>query len=481
MSDIKQKTKIGMIWNALEKIVLQVISFVLNIILARLLTPHDYGTIGMLTIFLTFSNVFIDSGFSRALVQKQNRTESDFSTVLIFNILMSCALYLILFFASPAIARFYKTPELLSLQRVFFLVIILNSLTVVQNAKLQICIDFKKIAVINTITTLLGGIIGILAAHNGLGPWALVIQSLSKSLISLILFWILGKWLPKTGFSKDSFKQLFGFGSKLLLSGLLGTTVTNVNNLVIGKVYTPSSLGFYTRAQQFPDLLTNTLTSVLNNATFPLMSSLQSNKDELVSVLKRLIKINSMFVFPVMTGLAVLSKPLVLFLLGEKWEFTADLLVWLCFSNMFIAHNALNMNVLNAIGRSDLFLKVDASKIPVIIITMVITFPISLKAVVIGKVVTCFIYFYINAFMPGKLYGFGAFKQLACSWKYILSTFIMGLGVALINYFISSNLICLFVGVIAGVAIYIFMLVVLKDEEFINMGLKILNKIFRRK
>ena len=481
MSDIKQKTKIGMIWNALEKIVLQVISFVLNIILARLLTPHDYGTIGMLTIFLTFSNVFIDSGFSRALVQKQNRTESDFSTVLIFNILMSCALYLILFFASPAIARFYKTPELLSLQRVFFLVIILNSLTVVQNAKLQICIDFKKIAVINTITTLLGGIIGILAAYNGLGSWALVIQSLSKSLISLILFWILGKWLPKTGFSKDSFKQLFGFGSKLLLSGLLGTTVTNVNNLVIGKVYTPSSLGFYTRAQQFPDLLTNTLTSVLNNATFPLMSSLQSNKDELVSVLKRLIKINSMFVFPAMTGLAVLSKPLVLFLLGEKWEFTADLLVWLCFSNMFIAHNALNMNVLNAIGRSDLFLKVDASKIPVIIITMVITFPISLKAVVIGKVVTCFIYFYINAFMPGKLYGFGAFKQLACSWKYILSTFIMGLGVALINYFISSNLICLFVGVIAGVAIYIFMLVVLKDEEFINMGLKILNKIFRRK
>ena len=477
MSDIKQKTKIGMIWNALEKIVLQVISFVLNIILARLLTPHDYGTIGMLTIFLTFSNVFIDSGFSRALVQKQNRTESDFSTVLIFNILMSCALYLILFFASPAIARFYKTPELLSLQRVFFLVIILNSLTVVQNAKLQICIDFKKIAVINTITTLLGGIIGILAAYNGLGPWALVIQSLSKSLISLILFWILGKWLPKTGFSKDSFKQLFGFGSKLLLSGLLGTTVTNVNNLVIGKVYTPSSLGFYTRAQQFPDLLTNTLTSVLNNATFPLMSSLQSNKDELVSVLKRLIKINSMFVFPAMTGLAVLSKPLVLFLLGEKWEFTADLLVWLCFSNMFIAHNALNMNVLNAIGRSDLFLKVDASKIPVIIITMVITFPISLKAVVIGKVVTCFIYFYINAFMPGKLFGFGPFKQLACSWKYILSSFIMGLGVAFINYFISSALLSLIVGVISGVAIYIFMLVVLRDEEFFITLNKIKGKL----
>lgn len=465
MSDIKQKTKIGMIWNALEKIVLQVISFVLNIILARLLTPHDYGTIGMLTIFLTFSNVFIDSGFSRALVQKQNRTESDFSTVLIFNILMSCALYLILFFASPAIARFYKTPELLSLQRVFFLVIILNSLTVVQNAKFQIHIDFKKIAIINTVTTFLGGIIGIIAAYQGLGAWALVIQTLSKSLINLILFWILGKWLPKTGFSKQSFKQLFTFGSKLLLSGLLGTTVTNINNLVIGKVYTPSSLGLYTRAQQFPDLLTSTLTNVLNNATFPLMSSLQSNKDELVSVLKRLIKINSMFVFPAMTGLAMLSKPLILVLLGEKWEFTADLLVWLCFSNMFVAHNTLNMNVLNAIGRSDLFLKVDCFKIPIIFITMAITFPISLKAVVVGQVVSCFIYFYINAFMPGKLFGFGAFKQLACSWKYIVSTLVMSVFVLAVRCIIDSNIVCLVVGIVLGVIVYAVMILLLRDDE----------------
>lgn len=465
MSDIKQKTKIGMLWNVIEKIVVQLISFALNVILARLLTPHDYGTIGMLTIFLTFSNVFIDSGFSRALVQKQDRTESDFSTVLIFNILMSCVLYAILFFASPAIAKFYKTPELLSLQRVFFLVIILNSLTVVQNAKFQIHIDFKKIAIINTVTTLLGGIIGIIAAYQGLGPWALVIQTLSKSLLNLILFWILGKWLPKTGFSKQSFKQLFTFGSKLLLSGLLGTTVTNINNLVIGKVYTPSSLGLYTRAQQFPDLLTSTLTSVLNNATFPLMSSLQSNKDELVSVLKRLIKINSMFVFPAMTGLAILSKPLILVLLGEKWEFTADLLVWLCFSNMFVAHNTLNMNVLNAIGRSDLFLKVDCFKIPIIFITMAITFPISLKAVVVGKVVSCFIYFYINAFMPGKLFGFGAFKQLACSWKYIVSTLVMSVFVLAVRCIIDSSIVCLVVGIILGVIVYAVMILLLRDDE----------------
>lgn len=475
MSDIKQKTKIGMLWNVFEKITVQGIGFLLNIILARLLTPHDYGTIGMLTIFLTFSNVFIDSGFSRALIQRQNRTEKDFSTTLIFNFLMSCILYLLLFFASPSIAKFYQTPELLSLQRVFFLVIIFNSLSVVQSAKLQIAINFKKIAIINSLTTLLAGIVGIIGAYNGLGPWSLVIQSLAKSFISSVLFWLLGKWIPKTGFSKESFKNLFGFGSKLLISGLLSTTITNLNNLIIGKVYTPSSLGFYSRAQQFPDLLSGTLISVLNNATFPLMSTLQKEKEELVSVLKKFIKINSMFVFPIMTGLAVLSKSLILVLLGEKWSFASDLLFWLCFSNMFLAHNTLNMNVLNAIGRSDLFLKVDCVKIPFILITMAITFPISLKAVVIGKAVSCLIYFFINAYIPGKLFGFGPLKQLACSWKYIVSTIIMAFCVHLVDIIIVSNIISLIVGILMGVLIYTIMILLLRDDE----ALKIIGK-FRK-
>ena len=189
--------------------------------MARLLTPHDYGTIGMLTIFLTFSNVFVDSGFSRALIQKQDRTEQDFSTTLIFNVVVSSFLYVILFFAAHAIAAFYKTPELLSLQRVFFLVIILNSLTVVQNAQLQIKIDFRSIAMINAITTIVSGGIAVFAAYRGLGAWALVFQTLVKAFVSALCFWIIGHWIPKNGFSATSFKKLFGFGSKLLASGLL--------------------------------------------------------------------------------------------------------------------------------------------------------------------------------------------------------------------------------------------------------------------
>lgn len=477
MSDLKQKTKIGIIWNILEKIAVQGIGFVLNIILARLLTPHDYGTVGMLTIFLTFSNVFIDSGFSRALIQKQDRTEKDYSTVLIFNIAISIFIYIILFFASPAIAQFYKTPELLQLQRVFFLVIILNSLTVVQNAQLQINVDFKHIAIINSFSVILSGIIAIVAAYNGLGPFALVIQTLSKALISAIMFWIIGKWMPKTGFSKKSFKNLFGFGSKLLVSGLLSTTITNVYNLVIGKVYNPASLGYYTRAQQFPEITSGTIASVLNTTTFPLMSSLQNNKDELANTLKKLIKMTSMIVFPAMIGLACLSEPIILVLLGEKWLPASNLLFWISLSYIFTPLSILNMNVLNAIGRSDLFLKIDLIKIPFIILTMIITFPISLKAIVIGKAVTAFLWFYINGFLIGKFYNFGAFKQLWCSWKYIVSAIFMGVIVIFIDKLVVSNVLSLILGLLGGVFSYVLLLIIFKDVEVYSILKKLKGKI----
>lgn len=476
MNNIKQKTKIGMTWNVLEKFSVQSISFVLNIFLARLLTPKDYGTIGMLTIFLSFSNVFIDSGFSRALIQKQSRTEIDYSTSLIFNFAVGTMIYTGLFLAAPVIASFYKTPELVSLQRVFFVIVILNSLVVVQNAKLQANIDFKSIAIINSITSFSSGIFGIIAAYNGLGAWALVIQSLSKAFISVLCFWGRARWFPKTGFSFESFKTLFGFGSKLLASGFLSITITNIENLFIGKKYSSESLGYYTRAQQFPELTSGTLASVLNNATFPLMSSLQDDKENLLSTFKKLIRTTSMMVFPAMMGIAVLSKPIILVLLGKKWLFSSELLFWLALSYIFTPLSILNMNILNAIGRSDLFLKVDLCKTPIIIIAMMITFPISIKAVVIGKVVCAFMYYYINTFMIGRMYSFGAFDQLACSWKYIVSSTIMAICVILVNNLIQSNLWNLVIGISVGIIVYALFLLLLKDEEFLGIVSKFLNR-----
>lgn len=479
--NIKKKTKIGMMWNILEKVLGQVISFAINIILARLLTPHDYGTIGMLTIYLTFSNVFIDSGFSRALIQKQDRTENDFSTVLIFNIVISCLIYFVLFFASPAIAKFYKTPELVGLQRVFFIIVIINSLTVVQSAQLQISVDFKRIAIINSLTSIFAGIAGIIAAYKGLGPWALVIQSISRSVISVILYWIIGKWMPKTGFSWQSFKKLFGFGSKLLVSSFLGTTVDCLYSLIIGKIYKPETLGYYTRANQFPDLTVGTLTSVLNTVTFPLMSSLQKDREDFINTFKRLIKISSMIVFPAITGMAVLSKPIILVLLGEKWAFTSELMFWISFANIFVASNSLNMNLLNAIGRSDLYLKIDLIKFPFMFAMMGICFPIGIKAVAIGRAVTAIIYYVINSFMPGKLYDFGPVKQLTCAWKYIISTIIMGITVYSLKFILTNNFIILITGIFTGIVIYSILLYLLKDDEFLILWKKITNKILKKK
>jgi O-antigen/teichoic acid export membrane protein len=474
MQNIKQKTKIGMFWNAFEKVAVQGISFVLSIILARLLTPHDYGTIGMMIIFLAFSNVFVDSGFTRALIQKQDRTEEDFSTTLIFNIAVSCLLYAILFFAAPAIANFYETPELVVLQRVFFLVIILNSLTVVQNAKLQIKVDFKSIAIIHAVSTVISGGIAIYLAYKGAGAWALVGQSIIKSAVSALCFWITNKWIPKTRFSKTSFKRLFGFGSKLLACGLLSTTVTNIYNLIIGKIYNPASLGHYTRAQQFPELTVGTLGSVLNNATFPLMATLQNKSEELISTFGKLIKLSALVSFPAMVGLAILSEDIIMVLLGEKWMPAAELLFWLSLSYIFTPFSILNLNLLNAIGRSDLFMKIDFSKVPIIIVAMVITFPISLKAVVIGKVVTAFIFFYMNTFMVKRIYGFGAFKQLACVWKCIVATVIMAIAVWGCVYFINNSFLSLIIGISIGIVIYMGTLAVLKEEECTSFFTKVL-------
>lgn len=477
MDDIKQKTKIGMLWNSLEKVTIQLISFILNIILARLLTPNDYGTVGMLTIFLNFSSDFIDSGFSKALIQKQNRTGNDFSTVFFFNLTVSCLLYIILFFAAPLISNFYKKPELLNLQRVLFLVLIINSLSVVHSTRLQIKVDYKTIAIINSSSTIIAGIIGIFSAYKGLGPWALVIKSLANAFCITVFYWISTHWHPDSFFSKKSFKSLFGFSYKLLFSELIKTTTNNINSLIIGKVYDADSLGYYTKAQQFPTLISGTMNSIISGSTFPLLASLQNERNELVQTLKKLIKITAMAVFPAMFGIAILSKPMILFMLGEKWLDSASLLFWLAFSFMFNPLQALNINVLNAIGRSDLVLKTDLIQIPVVILSIVITFPISMKAVVIGKLVTSVIYFMTSAFFVGRIYKFGFIKQLSSCWKYLLSSVIMCLLIVIITNNISSAAMKTILGVMIGIVTYTGSVLLLRDEE----ALKLLQKLRKRK
>lgn len=475
--NIKKKTKIGMVWNTLERFSVQIVSFIIGIILARLLNPEDYGTVGLLTVFLTISNVFIDSGFSKGLIQKIDRTEEDYSTTLIFNFIISIIIYVILFFAAPLIARFYKKPELVSLSRALFLIVILTALMVVQNAILQIRVDFRKIAIINFSTTIISGVVGIILAYNGFGVWALVIQALVRQIVATSLFWIMGHWIPRTGFHLSSFTKLFKYGSNLLITGIISTLISCINNLVIGKLYKPEKLGYYTRAEQFPQLTSGTLTSVLQTTTFPLLANYQESKGELLDIFKRVVHITSLLVFPAMIGLAFCSRTLIVVLLTEKWIITAEYLFWLALSYIFAPLEILNLNLLNAIGRSDLNLKLDLIKCPFIVICMAITLPISIKAVVIGRLVFCFIYYYIDCFMAGRMFRFGAFKQLLASWKAIIASGIMAVALLTLDHlFLTENILKLIIKVLSGIIVYCVSLIVLREQELKIIKNKILKK-----
>lgn len=464
-TSLKAKATSGIIWNAVDKFTAQAGQFVVSVVLARLLMPEDFGLIGMLSIFIVISQTFIDSGMGTGLIQKQDRNEADFSTVFIFNFTVSLLFYLILFFTAPLIAAFYDMPRLVVLTRVLSLGIIINSLTVVQHTKLIIDIDFKTIAIVNVVSVFIAGVVAIFFAYGGWGVWALVVQRILTSIISAIMFWLLNRWKVSLVFSKQSFKQLFGFGSKLLFQGLYARLLWEAYNIFIGKVYSASELGYYTRGKTFADVTSGTVTLILHQVTFPILASLQNDKERLVSVYSRLIRMASFIVLPVMTMLALIAEPLVIILLTDKWIPVIVLLQWLSFARIVHPISVINLNILKAVGRSDLFLKVDISNLPIMIIVLIITVPMGVKAIVIGHAITSAISFFIYAYMPGKMFGYGAIKQLRDMLPVIFATAVMATGVLLLNLAVDSLWIKLIGGSITGALIYLAVCYFLKLEE----------------
>lgn len=459
----------GVIWSAIDKFAVQLGQFVVSIVLARILMPEDFGLLGMLSIFIALSQTFIESGMGLGLIQRQNRTDIDFSTVFVFNLAVSSLFYLLLFFSAPLIASYFNQPLLIDLMRILGLNLFINSLAIVQRTKLTIAIDFKAIAKTNVIGVILGGIAGVIAAMNGLGVWSLVIQTLLGSFASTLSLWFFSHWKPSIAFSRTSFKNLFGFGSKLLLSGLYAQLMNNVYNIFIGKYFSISSLGYYTRAKGFADISAGTITSILQQATFPILASVQTDKEKLVSVYSRMIRMSSFCIIPVMTLIALLAKPIVILLLTEKWIFVIPLLQWMVFARIFFPMSAINMNLLNAIGRSDLFLKMDLSKLPITVIAMIITIPLGVNAMVIGQVVTSGVSFFLNAYLPGKFYGYGAISQLKDMFPVLVATAGMSLVVFFLTLFLDSLILQLIIGSILAILSYLFFCWLLKLEELLEV------------
>lgn len=444
----------GVAWNFIEKVLMRGASFVIGIILARLLSPSDFGLIGMLAIFVAISNVFIEGGLAKALIQRKDCQDIDFSTAFVANVGMSLVIYVVLFLTAPLIADFYDEPILTDITRILSLNFVLGSFNIVQRAKLMANVDFKSLAQINVISTIVSGIVGIAMAYFGWGVWSLVGQTLCATIVLLFLFPFYSKWCPSVRFSIDCFRQLFGFGSKLMATGVYSVILNNISTICIGRFYKSNQLGFYTRASQFSEIISSTMFDVLGNVTFPVLSHLQDDREKLVAVYRKSLFVTAMLIFPLMILCALLSRPMVIILLTEKWLPCVVLMQWLFLARMFTPLSAINMNILNAVGRSDLFMKLDFSKAPLILIVLAITIPISVEAITIGSFCTSFICFFINAYLPGRMFGYGAINMLR-DWRYIfLSLGAMVLAVLTYLHFVTDIWLQLFGGGIIGVVVY---------------------------
>lgn len=463
---LKHKTVIGTIWSSVERFSIQGIQFVVMIIMARLLTPQDYGLVGMIAIFIAISQSLIDSGFSQALIRKQDRNEIDNSTVFYFNIIVGLLLYIILFFCSPLIADFYNEPELTPITRCIGLGLIFNSLGVVQRAIYTTGLNFKTQAKASLIGAIVSGIIGIVMAYTGFGVWAIVAQQIANTALVVIFLWIYSKWHPIIAFSKKSFHELFGFGSKLMISGLIDTLYRNIYLIVIGKLFKASDLGYYTRAHQFSDFASSNFTGIFQRVSYPVLCTIQNDDERLSDIYRRLLRTSTFIIFPLMTGMSVLAYPLILTFLTDKWAFSALLLQIICLGMMWYPVHAINLNLLQVKGKSDMFLRLEIIKKIVGVATLCITLPLGLIAMCWGTVINSLISLVINTYYTGKLINLGFIAQM----KDLLPVLILSLVAGIVVYISISflplpswlQLVC---GVIEGSLIYIGVAKLLRFPE----------------
>ena len=473
---LKKKTVKGVAWSTLERFSVAGVNFIFGLILARLLMPTDYGAIAMLSIFMAIAQTFIDSGFSNALIRKPDRTETDNATAFYFNIGVGLAAYFSLYLAAPYIAQFYKTSILIPLTRIMGLNLLLNSLCVVQQALLTARIDFKTQAKISLSAAIISGLVGIAFAYAGYGVCALAIQSVLASVIRTILLWILAKWRPKAKFSKQSFRNLFGYGSKLLASGLLDTIYNNLYTIVIGKRFSVATLGVYSRADQWANFLSVNITGILQRVTFPVLSTIQNEDDRLCIDYRKFLRISGFVIFPLMMGLAAVADPLTRFILTDKWADSIPLLRILCFALMLYPIHAINLTLLQVKGRSDLFLRLEIYKKILGVATLCVTIPMGITAMCVGRVFTSWVALAMNTHYTGKLIHLGFFQQLKDYIPTLLNSFFMGAIVYGMTLIVSGSGLQLLAGVIIGASYYILSNYLLKTMEWKELILIIKRK-----
>lgn len=478
MTSVKKETLNGLVWSSVEKFSSLGIHFVVGLVLARLLTPSDFGAIALLTIFYTISQSFIDCGFGKALVRKVNRTETDFATVFFFNIFVSLLCYCVLFFSAPFISAFFNLPILCSVLRIQSLNLIFGAFIAVLNAKLIIELDFKAIAIRTLLSALISGVIGIGMAYMGYGIWSLVYQTLTASFVNMVFVWWYCKWLPEWEFSFQSFVELGSFGSKLLIAGLINTIYENLTPLAIGKVYTPTDLGYYNRGSELARVPTKSLLSVMQNVAFPVFSKIQSDEERLIRVYRKYIRAASLFLIFFSVVVAALAKPIILLLLTDKWAKAIIYLQLFCFAVMFNHVNTINLNLIQVKGRSDLFLKLEIIKKTISIAILFIAIPFGVIWICISKIIYCQIAIIINTYYSGKLFNMGYIAQVKDFIGYFLKSVVACMPAFSITFLDIPVIIQIILGLASSIGIYYFL--VKKDEMMIESILMVKEKVKRK-
>lgn len=480
---LKNKTIKGVGWSAIDNISKHLVTFTVGIVLARILSPDDYGLLGLIGIFTAVCDTLINAGFYSALIRKKDTTEDDYNTVFIVNMTMSVFLYAVICVCASLIADFFGRDELITLVRVSSLGLIINGFCIVQRCRLTKRIDFKSQTKITITASVASGIIGIVMALLGAGVWALVGQNMSSNIIRAAMLWHVNKWAPSLRFSKSSFHELFGYGWKMMVSGILDTVWKELYQLIVGKFYSPATLGQYTRAKHYSQLLSKNVTSIVQRVTFPVLSSIQDDKQRMVSAYRRMIK-TTMFVTSISCFfLGAISEPLIHCMIGAKWHEAAVYLPLICINGSTYPLHAINLNMLQVQGRSDLFLGLEVIKKTIAVGPLLIGAFVGIIPMLLASIVTNIIAYFLNSYYSGKLLGYSSWMQLKdIAPAYGVAALIVA-SVFFLKYLPLSYWIILPIQIITGILVFFLICRCTKVEgynEMKNIISPVFNKLRRK-
>jgi len=478
LTGLKAKTMLALSWGMLESLGVQGIRFCVGMLLARLLFPEHFGLIGMLWVFIAVAQSFTDSGYGLALIQKQDVTPADLSTIFYFNVAVGLLAMGAVYWVAPWIAAFFNQPMLTPLTRAMSLIIIINSFGIVHGNLLHKQLNFKTLTKVSLSEVILSGMIGVVMAVAGFGVWSLVAQQVSGAIFRNLLLWFMNSWRPARVFKLQSLKQMFGFGSRMLTSGLIDQIFSNIYLLVIGKLFSAADLGYFTRARSVVELPINLVPGLVARVTFPLFSKLQDDPVLLKRAMKKALTGLVLVTFPMMIGLAVIARPLILALLTEKWAECIPYLELLCFCGLLHPVSLINLNLLLALGRSKLYLRLEIITKILIVISAATTWPWGITGMIYGLILYSIISYYLNSYYTGRLIGYPIREQLRDAFPYVIISGVMGISIYALDLLPFSDYWSMLLSkIVTGIAVYTVLCRLFRLEAFMELWTVCCNKM----